>query len=101
MPFLHNETTGTVSRLVVSGSKSSYTEVWTITGHFKPYSLEDTTFSVNGISWAMYKMTIKGTFEIYEADTILINSTKYIVKDVKNYSWINFNTIKILLSWKN
>lgn len=101
MPFLHKETTWTVSRLVYVGDKSSYQVIWTVTGHLKPYSLEDTTFTVNGIAWALYKLTIKWDFEIYEGDTVEINSEKYIVKDTKNYSWITFNTIKILLTSKN
>lgn len=101
MTFLHKETTGNVSRLVYVWDKSSYTVVWTITWHFKPYNLEDTTFSLNGISGAVYKMTLKWDYDIKEGDQVEINSITYVVKDIKNYKGITFDTIKILLAWKN
>lgn len=99
MVFLHSETTWTIKRLIQSWDKSSYSNTGTLTGHLKPLSIEDSTFDVSGISGATYKFTVKGKVEdqIKQADQFIIWSNTYIVKDVKPYNWINFNTTKILL----
>lgn len=99
MVFLHSETTWTITRLIQLWDKSSYVDQWTITGHLKPLSIEDSTFDVSGISGAIYKLTVKGKVEtsIKQADKFKVWSDEYVVKDVKPYNWINFNTTKILL----
>lgn len=97
MAFLHKETTGTIQVLTQAWNKSSYVAGLSITGHLKPYSLEDTTFDVSNVDGSVYKMTIKSDVSINQADQVVIWADTYVVKDVKKYSWINFNTTKILL----
>ena len=97
MAFLHKETTGTIQVLTQSGNKSSYIAGSDVTGHLKPYSLEDTTFNVSNIEGEVYKMTVKADVTISQADKFVIWSDTYVVKDVKKYSGINFTTTKILL----
>ena len=101
MAFLHKETTWIIQVLTQAGSKSSYVAWDSITGHLKPYSLEDTTFDVSGIAGSIYKFTIKGDVTISSADKITISGETYIVKNVKKYSGIWFNTTKILLTTKS
>ena len=104
MAFLHNETTWTVYTLTQAGEKSSYVEGDSITGHLKPYSLEDTTFEVSWIDGKPYKFTLKlaigETISINNADRIVISGEKYIVKSKKYYKGIWFNTLKLLLTVK-
>ena len=100
MAFLHNETTWTIQVLTQSWEKSSYIAWASITWHLKPYSLEDSTFDVWGIDGSLYKFTIKWDVTIGGADKIVIDSKTYLVKNVKKYKWIWFNTTKILLSYK-
>ena len=97
MAFLHKETTGTIQVLTQAWNKSSYVAGSSITGHLKPYSLEDTTFDVSNVDGSVYKMTIKSDVSINQADQLIVWSDTYVVKDVKKYSWINFTTTKILL----
>lgn len=100
MAFLHNETTWTIQVLTQSWEKSSYIPWVSITWHLKPYSLEDSTFDVWWVDWALYKFTIKWDVAISSADQIIIDSKTYLVKNVKKYKWIWFMTTKILLSYK-
>lgn len=98
MGFLHNESTGTIQILVQAGDKSWYTPGWDISWHLKPFDDSDTTFSPTGISWAVFKLTVKGTAWISKSDKIIFDGITYFVQDFRVYPWITFNTTKILLS---
>jgi len=99
MTFLHKETKWQKIDLIQSWNKSSYWVVWeAFFWHLKPLSLEDTTFNATWISWELSKFTIKSNIDIKQADQVEIDSKKYVVKEVKHYSWISFQTTKILLA---
>ena len=99
MTFLHKETKWQKIDLIQSWNKSSYWLVWEeFFWHLKPYSLEDTTFNATWITWELSKFTIKQNIDIQQADKIQIDLIQYIVKEVKHYSWISFQTTKILLA---
>lgn len=98
MAFLHKETTWTIKTLCQVWEKSQYTEWETITWHLKPYSLEDQTFDPSWIDWSLFKMTIKWTIDISSSDQVVVWNDTYVVKVVKYYKWINFDTTKILLA---
>lgn len=101
MVFLHKESNGEIQVLTQSGEKSSFVLWWNISGHLKPYSMEDQTFDVSWISWAMYKLTLKNWLtaipDLKEWYKMTIASEIYVVRAVRNYSWITFETRKILL----
>jgi hypothetical protein len=102
MDFLHKESTGEIQVLTQSGEKSSFVLWWNISGHLKPYSLEDQTFDVSWISWSLYKLTLKNSLtdvpEMKEWYKLSINTQLFVVRAVREYSWITFQTKKILLS---
>lgn len=100
MTFLHNETSWTIETLVQTWEKSWYVAGAIITGHFKPISLDDTTFDVWGMDGSLYKFTIQWDVTIWWADRIIIGTKTYIVKNVKKYKGLWFMTTKILLSYK-
>ena len=102
MSFLHKNCTGVIYPLTKVGEKANYdTPGDTIEWTLKAYSLEDTTFETSWDIWSLFKLTIKDyTWSVSDSDRIVIDSVKYTVKDSKRYSWITFDSIKILLSSK-
>lgn len=101
MAFRHNETTATKKILQYTNWKWSYVD-WglTLKWHLKPVWIDDRTFNVEGIAWSVYKFTIKWIAEVKESDKLTINNEVYVVKWVKEFKGISFNTTKILLAKK-
>lgn len=102
MVFLHNNKTAYKIGLIQVWNKSSYWVVWDwIEWVLKPYSLEDTTFDLTWVDWQVFKFTIKlensESFAIKQSDKVQIDWEEYVVKDQKDYTWISYNTKKILL----
>jgi len=102
MKFEHNETSWVIKRLQYVNWKWTYQNTWnTYSGHMKPISIDDKTFSITLEAW--YKWTIKRSIEewiadIKESDKVDVNWEIFIVKAVKFFPWINFATTKVLLS---
>ena len=100
MNFLHRNTQWVIYPLTKVWNKSDYSIAWdSIEWVLKPYSLEDQVFQTTWDSWSLFKLTIKGFNWVLRAwDRIIIQDVVYNVKDLKRYTGITFNTIKILLS---
>ena len=99
MVFLHSETNAITQVLQQNGDKSSYVDWVSIRWHFKPYSLEDSTFGVLENTGSLFKFTVKGIVDTLKNwERLKINDVLYKISAIKKFDGLTYETTKILLT---